>query len=1724
MTEAEVVRGGCSGADSGCGAAAAISPPLQPAMEVQDAGQEMVASSVTPGSGKSKLDTLPKEDLIKFAKKQVMLIQKVKSRCTELEKEIEELRSKAATGGADDIIQALTERLDVVLLEKAESQQQCVALKKENTQRKQEAEAAVAKTEELQKQLEQSSIDSLKEIKALKSELANAQCKHNEDLTKLKMELEEQVKKQMGLVEQIERHSDSQKEVKRLQDNVQRMKSTYEEQILCLSKQLEAVNEDKNREVTNLQETIKSNSQCYHNEIKNLNEELKKLKIAHQEEVSELVHQIEISSKENEEKQNQINQLQHSMAEESLMKEKNVKDEMCACTDQREYDLEQLREVLNKNVENKMDVVDIQEEPCVEVKMEEKIRHLEHSLEDLQSQHSILKDELTYMSNVKLKLEEEIHRIKDEYFHEREDLDFKINELQLTKEDYCCVIEKLKLELQAARQHCETTIKEHKLETQTLKEQHKREISELNETLLSGSEKEKMGLIFEMQELREQLEKLTQEKEEAVSNYNSLRETMETLQTELGESAGKISQEFESMRQQQASDVSELQQKLRAAFNEKDVLLETVNRLQEETEKLSSNQLEIEELKCKIVSLQEENNTITSFINQKETAVKELEEKIIALTDQNKSILNEVKCLGEERETLQERYKQEQEKVQELQQEVDVANHYNSDLKEKVEQLMGKLNEALTRKSENAQMLEQLENQIESLVCERENLSSEACTLREENRKIIQEKDKLSEELEKITSEKDGWQVLKEQSENLEKNLQMMTAEKDHISTLLESEQAHRSLVRTQLYHLVEQVGSSVSDSNEEYDSLNLLQIANECLAKMKEEQCLALQNEEKVLHLQREVERLEEENAAQYTEHRSLIQDFEKERDLLREELEGVLSEKEALQHDIQELKNASEKTRIENQDLLANIEEITQKLAFYESQIQEQQKGSEKQDDLNFILEQKETELRNVKDELSSLKNLMETLTEKTDQQSSVAELQEKIGRLEKESAEKGEKLNKIKVVAVKAKKELDTSRKEMQTLREELELVRSEKDQLSASMKDVIQGAESYKNLLMEYDKQGEQLDSEKGRANNLERQIDDLTRQLQVSSQKHDQLHSANEDLLARVETLQHNAKLLEAQILEIQRAKAKVDKELEAEKLLKEQKTKEHSGALQEMEELQMQLQKEKKHLQKTMQELELARKDAQKSTLMDMEIADYERLVKELNQKISDKDSRIEDLEQETGIQKQKQETLQEEIKSLQSTMQQDEERNAKIKQLLVKTKKELADSKQAENDHLMLQASLKGELEASQQQVEAYKIQVAVLTSEKHKVQEHLRTSSEQHQRTLSAYQQKIATLQEECRAAQAEQASVTSEFESYKVRVHNVLKQQKNKSASQTESEGAKQEREQLEMVIDQLKVKLQDAQHNSQMNASELQALQSEHDTLLERHNKMLQETVAKEAELREKLCTIQSDNMVMKTEHAQTLSQLTAQNEALRNNFRDQVRNLQEEHRKTVETLQQQLSRVEAQLFQLKSETSTRGPAVSNPATKNLRERRNTDLPVLDVHSVAREEGEGMETTDTESVSSASTYVPSLEQLLNSPEAKLEPPPWQTELTKDELIQKLNTTAKSADHLNELLRESEATNAILMEQIKLLKNEIRRLERNQEREKSVANLEYLKNVLLQFIFLKSGSEKERLLPVIDTMLQLSPEEKGKLVAIAQGEEESTSRPSGWASYLHSWSGLR
>uniref|UniRef100_A0A914ZD47 GRIP domain-containing protein n=1 Tax=Parascaris univalens TaxID=6257 RepID=A0A914ZD47_PARUN len=118
-----------------------------------------------------------------------------------------------------------------------------------------------------------------------------------------------------------------------------------------------------------------------------------------------------------------------------------------------------------------------------------------------------------------------------------------------------------------------------------------------------------------------------------------------------------------------------------------------------------------------------------------------------------------------------------------------------------------------------------------------------------------------------------------------------------------------------------------------------------------------------------------------------------------------------------------------------------------------------------------------------------------------------------------------------------------------------------------------------------------------------------------------------------------------------------------------------------------------------------------------------------------------------------------------------------------------------------------------------------------------------------------------------------------------------------------------------------------------------------------------------------------------------------------------------------------------------------------------------------------------------------------------------------------------TQRQLQHTRELLNESEASNVRLSEQSKLLKEEIRRLERNEQRTDHVANSEYLKNVILKFIAPeKVSSERGQLVHVLATMLKLSNEEIELLNKVAQADTVSKEvKSAGWSSYLHRWSGL-
>ncbi|XP_035605430.1 GRIP and coiled-coil domain-containing protein 2 [Oncorhynchus keta] len=1586
----------------------------------QDTSPESVTSPPPGAAAKSKLDTLSKDDLIKFAKKQMAAIQKMKSKCAVLEKEVDTLKSQPKGNSGDSIIQELTERMSALLLEKAETQQSVVLLRKENEKVKHREQDAVGKLATLLGELDQAKEDHQKKIAALEKSLDSSQAKHKEEVEFLQRLLRK--KEENEREKESEREKEKQREREHTNQSVEAVSCNLESQILSLQTELAAALERSAQVASALQEDHQRALTEAQQEVQNLREELAQHSVQHEEELRALEEDFEMEKE-------RLLLLQEELSEQLALKDSFLQDVQGDEEEPsgRSSGIARMLELSGLSLIDSSDG-------------ETESGQLRSALEDQQSQNTMLQDELTFLGNVKTELEAELERVREEFHTEKEELQFKIEELLMTREVATPNRDLLSLETP------NRDLQEAQAFTQLQQSGPLRDsVGGLPASPASPSSPRQslscpvpgaahQSLILQQgqaQELRSQCESL--DRSQAVAEYEHTRDILRGLETELGQGTGDFTRQYEAMKEQVASAVQELQESVRRLTEERDGLVERVKGFDEDRDSLLEK---VQGLEKRLESFLKQTQAAEGLKEQLQTSMEEKTALALKLKD---SVVAQTVLASELKASLE------------------VQTVLAVELRASVEDLSKQNGEILSQLQMKESAVQELEETVNVVSTERDRTLS---ALQDREMEVMRLWEEREREVEESQGQREEVAELQARIEELEKE---------------------RSLLKSNLEVVQRESSKNVQGSPGE------------------------------------EVEELQ-----------ARIEELEKERSLLKSNLGEVVGDTEALQKDLREMKLANEKMRTENQELLTQVSQATETLADRErvekeGREEEEEQAEKERRGLQQQLTEKDTVISQLRSEMAGL---LSSAPSPVSEENTANEFTEKIALLEKESKEKDERMNKIKAVAVKARKELDTSRKEAVSLKEEVEVLKAERERVTSSMKDIIHGAEGYKNLQLDYDRQTEQLDKERETVEGAEKQISELTKRLNNAVQQHEQLWSEREDLMTELETLRNTVRQMEGQTAELHRQTDTLNRDLQAERLLKEQKTKELSSLQKEVEELTVQLRRQKQQSQQTTQELEQLRKEAQQSSLLDMEMADYERLVKELNTKLSEKDVCVEELKTQIHTHTQKEDTLNQEIEVLKSQLDQGEDKSSKMKQLLVKTKKDLADAKRQEAIQMMTLASLKGELEAHQQQLENNKIQCCDLTAERHRLQEQLRTLTEQQQRTSSSLQQRLTTLQQEANTAKAELSSVTAEFDSYKVRVHNVLKQQKNKTSSQSDGDATKQEREQMESLVDQYKAKLQDSQQSLAVSTAELQQLQMEHDTLLERHNKILQETVSKEAELRERFMSLQAEIMSLRTEHAQTVGQLTSQAVAQRSGFREQIRHLQDEHRTTVETLQNQMTRLENQLFTLQKQTS---PAPVQTSRKSAVDRRPVDqggtggLGLGDLQSMAREEGEGMETSETESLSS--TYLPSLEQLLTSPDPKQEPFVWQVEPTKEELNQKLTTATRSMEHMNSLLHETEATNAVLMEQVNLLKSEVRRLERNHEREKSVANLEYLKNVLLQFIFLQSGSERQALLPVIHTMLQLSPEEKNKLAAIAMGEEEvGGARGSGWTSYLHSWSGIR
>ena len=480
----------------------------------------------------------------------------------------------------------------------------------------------------------------------------------------------------------------------------------------------------------------------------------------------------------------------------------------------------------------------------------------------------------------------------------------------------------------------------------------------------------------------------------------------------------------------------------------------------------------------------------------------------------------------------------------------------------------------------------------------------------------------------------------------------------------------------------------------------------------------------------------------------------------------------------------------------------------------------------------------------------------------------------------------------------------------------------------------------------------------------------------------------------------------------------------------------------------------------------------QKLKLLDLELSDYQRNSKQLdveNSRLKEKLRANEDVLRE-GI-SEKELVLEQVRKAESESSNLTKERDDLLKQIRQQTSS--ADEMRAELEReKRAREEAKTEAEQVRCEWEEHKLYSQELEVRVHETQAVSQRKGEQLLDEMDKLQRKNSELEKKLSESTAALDSSVSEYENYKIRVHGVLKQ-KSELVSSTQ---------QLQQEVASLETRNSELLSDSQRRDDEISKLSAEVARLREELGSVEERRVRSEqASLSrvESLHTSKNEQIGRQVDEIHRLHEqvesLKQTEQQMEQSYDKQIQGLQRAHQEKMTALQQENLRLQ----------------------DILRADEAAELPPCG--SQQRTQGEGME-REYFPLPSKQDSLPSsppgssrgfyLERLLSSGPEHHTPTPEQSSERADSLAHEVAASQRQLRHLSELLRESESGGMLLEQQAKLLKEEIRRLERNSKRGEHLESLEYLKNVVVQF--LTTSSCRHEMLPVLQTLLQLCPEE--------------------------------
>ncbi|XP_023213622.1 GRIP and coiled-coil domain-containing protein 2-like, partial [Centruroides sculpturatus] len=572
--------------------------------------------------------------------------------------------------------------------------------------------------------------------------------------------------------------------------------------------------------------------------------------------------------------------------------------------------------------------------------------------------------------------------------------------------------------------------------------------------------------------------------------------------------------------------------------------------------------------------------------------------------------------------------------------------------------------------------------------------------------------------------------------------------------------------------------------------------------------------------------------------------------------------------------------------------------------------------------------------------------------------------------------------------------------------------------------------------------------------FEQDVTQLTSEVTSTKEKLGEIKCENDSLKKSLDATVSDKKQLEQMKTELEGKVIVLESVHETETKKHNETQAELQKKIQKVTELEDQLNMERFQHTSTTQQLEQALKEAKQQNLLSLEMADYERSVSELNANLEERSKCINNLRSQLENEREKYNTALEELKHVECQWKSEESRAKNLKDILNKTKNELSDMKNREQELKDKINSQQNHLESILQKEELFKVQIAEASAENQRLYQLVKDLRLNSKKTTNLLETKIENLEEQLKIANLEMVNVKQQFESYKIRVHSVLKQKQEYSPIHTIQDETKQE---MENIIEQSREKIEELSEKLKVALTDNEIHQKEHNDLLQHYENLIEEAKLREDSWNQKYSQLKMEHDALYQQQESLSKQLQQQN-VITETFKQRLHALQEKHEIEIKLLQQQLEVAHTEISHLQKEhqkTSSPSHMPEEPAQ-------------FDIFSQERQEGEGSECTDRRSLTpignSSLNIIPrsgfiSFEQLLQMPDEPDTPTSISSQQDIEKLSSNLVATQKKLEHVTEILNESEANNLRMTEQVRVLKEEIRRLERNKEREDHAENLEYL-----------------------------------------------------------------